>query len=93
MVTVLTLRSIRVTAVVVSAGFVLSVHAQDPGSAPSGMQSPDVEATSERASPAPATMSGNSAYGKTRAQVKRELEQARRIGEMERITRFFGGGS
>ncbi|MPV68377.1 DUF4148 domain-containing protein [Burkholderia sp. BE17] len=93
MATVLTLRSIRVAAVAVSAGFVVSVHAQDPGAAPSGAQSPDVEATSERASPASAPTSGNSDDGKTRAQVKRELEQARRVGEMGRITRFFGGGS
>ncbi|WP_175828822.1 MULTISPECIES: DUF4148 domain-containing protein [Burkholderia] len=93
MVTVLTLRSIRLAAVVVTAGFVVSVHAQNPGAAPSGAPSPDVDATSERAPPATAPTSGNSDYGKTRAQVKRELEQARRIGEMERSTRFFSGGS
>ncbi|WP_408580676.1 DUF4148 domain-containing protein [Burkholderia cepacia] len=35
----------------------------------------------------------NVAFGKTRAQVRRELEQAERVGEIKRIDRFFGRGS
>ncbi|NTX22173.1 DUF4148 domain-containing protein [Burkholderia cepacia] len=38
-------------------------------------------------------MPRNVAFGKTRAQVRRELEQAQRVGEIKRIDRFFGRGS
>ncbi|MEK7892897.1 DUF4148 domain-containing protein [Burkholderia contaminans] len=39
------------------------------------------------------TIPRNGGDGKTRAQVRRALAQAERVGEMKRIDRFFGSGS
>ncbi|WP_322084917.1 DUF4148 domain-containing protein [Burkholderia cepacia] len=78
------------------AGFVVPLHAQEPGSPAAVTPSSAAAAPSETAeseSPAPASNPRNVACGKTRAQVRRELEQAERVGEIKRIDRFFGRGS
>ncbi|MEM5365189.1 DUF4148 domain-containing protein [Paraburkholderia azotifigens] len=56
---------------------------------PSAIQSPDDMASESRGGTlAPSEMSGNS--GKTRAQVRQELEQAQKSGELNRINEFYG---
>ncbi|MBY4804034.1 DUF4148 domain-containing protein [Burkholderia cepacia] len=78
------------------AGFVVPLHAQEPGAPAAVTPSSAAAAPSEAAqseSPAPASPPRNVAFGKTRAQVRRELEQAERVGEIKRIDRFFGRGS
>jgi hypothetical protein len=86
-------RSSAVAAVIVWPCFVVSIHAQEPESPAADTPSPAVAAPSEHESPAPASIPRGGVDGKTRAQVRRELEQAERVGEIKRIDRFFGSGS
>lgn len=84
------LRSAGIVATLVaSLGFPTLTHAQSANALPSGVQSPDDMASESRGgAPDLAEMSGN--RGKTRAQVRQELEQAQKSGEMNRISEFYG---
>ncbi|RQT37284.1 DUF4148 domain-containing protein [Burkholderia contaminans] len=86
-------RSSAVAAVIAWTCLVGPIHAQEPESPAAAAPSRAVEVPSESESPAPASIPRNRGDGKTRAQVRRELEQAERVGEMKRIDRFFGSGS
>ncbi|WP_146075222.1 MULTISPECIES: DUF4148 domain-containing protein [Burkholderia] len=86
-------RSSALGAAIAWAGFVAPIHAQEPESPAADMPSPAVAAPSEHDSPAPASVPRGDGAGKSRAQVRRELEQAERVGEIKRIDRFFGSGS
>ncbi|WP_174957798.1 MULTISPECIES: DUF4148 domain-containing protein [Burkholderia] len=79
--------------VITCACFVVPIHAQEPESPAATTASQAVRAPSESGSPAPASIPRNGGDGKTRAQVRRELEQAERVGEMKRVDRFYGSGS
>ncbi|WP_082845463.1 MULTISPECIES: DUF4148 domain-containing protein [Paraburkholderia] len=83
-------RSFRIAAaLIMSLGCPRLTEAQSASAPPSAAQSPDDMASESRGgSLAPAEMSGNK--GKTRAQVKQELEQAKKSGEMNRINEFYG---
>ncbi|WP_175970292.1 DUF4148 domain-containing protein [Burkholderia sp. BCC0322] len=86
-------RSSALAAAIAWTGFVVPVHAQGPEPPAADTPSPVVAAPSESESPAPASIPRDGVAGKTRAQVRRELEQAERVGEIKRIDRFFGSGS
>lgn len=76
-------------ALVASLGFPNFLHAQSANGPPSAIQSPDdMDSVSRGGALAPAEMSGKSS--KTRAQVKQELEQAQKSGELNRINEFYG---
>jgi len=74
---------------VVSLGSPRLIEAHSANAPPSAAQSADDMASESRGgSLAPAEMSGNT--GKTRAQVRHELEQAQKSGEMDRINELYG---
>ncbi|MEM5371439.1 DUF4148 domain-containing protein [Paraburkholderia azotifigens] len=76
-------------ALIVSLGSPTLIEAQSANAPLSAVPSPDDTASQSRGgSAAPAVMSGSK--GKTRAQVKQELEQSQKSGEMNRINEFYG---
>ncbi|MEP9325091.1 DUF4148 domain-containing protein [Paraburkholderia phymatum] len=90
MLLVFSLRFVAISAAVATLlGFPIGVHAQSANAVPSAVQSPEGMAAESRGGAlAPAEMSGN--RQKTRAQVRQELEQAQKSGEMDRINEFYG---